>query len=109
MSPERKSEGWKIPLLFCGGVLLITGTVSLLKNKTPEIALPPALVEKARNSGIDMNTPANRPWQDKILAAASGFAARDDKDRKLLALAETPLAEKNFDAACPAFSLISTV
>ena len=106
MRQEQKSVGWRVPILFCGFILFVVGGLSFLKNKTPDLAdsLPPELIEKARNSGIDMNTAKNREWQERIIAAASGFSAREDKDRRLLAIVDAALSENNFEAACAAFS-----
>lgn len=106
MRQEQKSAGWRVPILFCGIILIVVCALSLFKNKASDIAdrLPPGLVDKARNSGLNMSTEENRKWQEKIIESASGFSSREDKDRRLLALVERALSENNFEAACASFS-----
>ncbi|MBD5539438.1 MAG: GTP cyclohydrolase [Desulfovibrio sp.] len=103
MGARQKATGWKVPLLFCGAMLVLVALGALLR--TPPAAppeLPPALVDKARALVIDLDTPGGRPWKERIVNAASGFVAPEVKAERLGAVAAEATAQGRLDAACAA-------
>ncbi|MDE7242294.1 GTP cyclohydrolase [Desulfovibrio sp.] len=103
MRARQKATGWKMPLIFCGAILVMVGLGALLRPPpaTPP-ELPGALTAKARALVIDLDTPEGRPWKERIVSAASGFAPPDLKAERLGAVAAEAVAAGRLDAACAA-------
>lgn len=103
MSAPKKATGWKVPLLFCA---IILGLVALASPwRTQRLAPPPLpqeLLEEARKLVIDLDAPDARPWKERIVQAASGFAGREVKGRLLAGLAAEACAAGRLDVACAA-------
>ena len=103
MGARQKATGWKVPLLFCGAMLVLVALGALLRTPAPgPPELPQALVDKARALAIDLDTPEGRPWKERIVNAASGFVAPELKAERLGAVAAAATAEGRLDAACAA-------
>lgn len=105
----EKSTGWKVPLLFCAVVILLAGAVWIWRDATaPDVTpLEAGITDRAGSFRIDL--PADergRYYQKAITNAATGFQPRPQKDAALRTLYETALADKRFDAACTAVTLI---
>ena len=103
MRVPQKATGWKVPLLFCGAILILVALGALLR--TPPAgppALPEALTARARALVIDLDTPEGRPWKERIVSAASGFVAPEVKTGRLIAVAAEAVAAGRLDAACAA-------
>lgn len=103
MRGRQKATGWKVPLLFCGAILVIVGLGALWRTPpAPPPELPEALTAKARALAIDLDTPEGRPWKERIVSAASGFVAPEVKTQRLGAVAAEAVAAGRLDAACAA-------
>lgn len=103
MKKNDKGTGWRIPLIFCCLVLVLTLVASLFIEKKPEHPpLPAALETGARALSIDLNTPRLKNWQNAIVEAASGFTPQDQKDRKLAEIIVSALRENLYNVACAA-------
>lgn len=103
MRGTQKATGWKVPLLFCGAILILVGLGALLRTPPPEPPeLPGALTARARELVIDLDTAEGRPWKERIVAAAGGFVAPEVKAERLGAVAAGAVAAGRLDAACAA-------
>ena len=103
MRGTQKATGWKVPLLFCGAILVMVGLGALWRTPpAPPPDLPGALTAKARALTIDLDTPEGRPWKERIVSAASGFVAPEVKGERLRAVAAEAVAAGRLDAACAA-------
>ena len=103
MGARQKATGWKVPLLFCGAVLILVALGALLRPPAPRPPeLPEALTARARALVIDLDTPEGRPWKERVVSAASGFVAPEVKSERLAAVAAGAVAEGRLDAACAA-------
>ncbi|MBD5627749.1 MAG: GTP cyclohydrolase [Desulfovibrio sp.] len=103
MGARQKATGWKVPLLFCGAMLVLVGLGALLRTPpAPPPELPQPLMDKARALAIDLDTPGGRPWKERIVSAASGFVAPEVKAQRLSAVAAEATARGRLDAACAA-------
>ncbi|MDE6734683.1 MAG: GTP cyclohydrolase [Desulfovibrio sp.] len=103
MGARQKATGWKVPLLFCGAIVILVALGALLRTPpAPPPELPQALVDKARALVIDLDTPGGRPWKERIVSAASGFVAPEVKAERLGAVAAEATAQGRLDAACAA-------
>lgn len=103
MGGRPKATGWKVPLLFCGAVLIMVGLGALLRPApAPPLELPEGLTARARALAIDLDTPEGRPWKERIVSAASGFVAPEVKTERLGAVAAEAVAAGRLDAACAA-------
>lgn len=103
MRARQKATGWKVPLLFCGAILILVGLGALWRRPPPAPPeLPEALTAKARALAIDLDTPEGRPWKERIVSAASGFVAPEVKTERLGAVAAEAVAQGRLDAACAA-------
>lgn len=113
MRGREKATGWKVPLLFCGVIVLLVAIASLWKQPpAPPPDLPPALEARAR--ALTINLDADGPsedggqsWKERIVSAGSGFYARALKDERLAAVADAALAAGRLDAACAAAVLVA--
>ncbi|WP_299392905.1 hypothetical protein [uncultured Desulfovibrio sp.] len=106
----EKSTGWKVPLLFCAVVILLVGALQLWRSATAPDVTPLDAALLARADGFHINLPADergRYYQKAIANAATGFQPRSQKDAALRTLYETAIADKRFDAACTAVTLIN--
>lgn len=102
MAPP-KATGWRIPLIFCAGVLAIGFLCFLImppKAQPPE--LPQTLLEKAGRITIDLDQPGSKVWKDAIVDAASGFAQPEAKDAKLAGIVAKAQAQNHYEAVCAA-------
>lgn len=107
MKSEAKTTGWKIPLIFCGVIILIAVVGRLLLPSGQDLPeIPQSLLELAQNRKIDLDNPGGKDWKEQMVSAASGFAAPETKDYKLAAIIDSALAQKRFDAACAAAVLM---
>lgn len=103
MGARQKATGWKVPLLFCGAMLIMVALGCLLRTPPPAPPeLPQALVDKARALAIDLDTAGGRPWKERIIGAASGFVAPEVKGERLAAVAAEATAQGRLDAALAA-------
>ncbi|MBD5647619.1 MAG: GTP cyclohydrolase [Desulfovibrio sp.] len=103
MRARQKATGWKVPLLFCGAILILVGLGALWRRPPPPPPeLPEALTAKARALAIDLDTPEGRSWKERIVSAASGFVAPEVKTERLRAVAAEAVAQGRLDAACAA-------
>ncbi len=105
----EKSTGWKVPLLFCAVVILLAGAARVWHGATAPDVTPLEESLAARAGGFRIDLPADergRYYQKAITNAATGFQPRSQKDAALRALLETAVADKRFDAACTAVTLI---
>lgn len=103
MHPDKKATGWKIPLLFCAVLMAMIAVGALFREEKPRApALPEALLEKARQTRIDLEKAGLGEWREKIRASASGFQDNAIKDAKLAQVAEEALAEDLPEAASAA-------
>lgn len=107
MGARQKATGWKVPLLFCGAVLILVALGALLRPPAPRPPeLPEALTERARELVIDLATPEGRSWKERIVGAASGFVAAEVKGERLAAVAAEATAAGRLDAASAAAAQI---
>lgn len=108
---DKRRTGWKIPLLFCAGMLIIVGFTALLRmDNTIVPSLPNELLVKAQQITIDLDKDHDSiVWKEQITAAAGGFMPRADKDIKIESLIRTAVVEKRYDAACTAAVLMYNV
>lgn len=108
MSVDTRKTGWKIPLLFCGGMALLVGLTALWRMDTsPVPELPPPLLEQAKSIVIDLNqSPEGRAWKERISATAGGFITRADKDAKITLMVRDAAELHHYDAACTAAVLM---
>lgn len=103
MRPEQKSTGWKVPLIFCAAILGAGYLAHFFTPARPALPnLPQDLIAKAQSITINLDTSSGKIWNDRIVAAASGFSATDAKSPKLLRIFDDALAEGRLDAACAA-------
>lgn len=111
MKRAAKSTGWKIPLLFCGAVILLAVFIRiLLPHGSPEPEFPPDLHELAKNLRIDLdNDKDGKAWKNRMVNAASGFISRDTKDRRLAAIIDDALSAEHFAAACAGTMLMENM
>ena len=108
MRARQKATGWKVPLLFCGAVLIVVALGALLRTPPRQPpALPAELTARARALVIDLETPEGRPWKERIVSAASGFTAPEVKAERLCAVAAEAAAQGRLDAACAAAVQVS--
>ena len=104
---DKRSTGWKIPLMFCGVILSVVGLVGLLRGKPEPPAVPGPLLAQAQAIAINLDADAEgKEWKARIASAASGFAAPADKDARLKGLIEISIESGRFDAACTAAVLV---
>lgn len=102
-----KATGWKVPMLFATGIVLVAMVIYLFLPAAPTLApLPETLLQKARATQVDLEKPENRRWKDAMVDAASGFASQESKDVKLLTLLRQAIGEGNLAAACAMAVLI---
>lgn len=102
MRKQDKATGWKVPLIFCC-VILACVCVGYLFRPSMEIivpALPESLVEKARDTRIELSDQDPDKWKDRLVSASGGFVSAVEKDRKLSSLIGNALAARRFDVAC---------
>ncbi len=105
--PDAKATGWKIPLIFCGAIILIALVGRFILPAGPNLPeIPQSLLELAKNRKIDLDKPEGKDWKEQMVSAASGFAAPEAKDYRLAAIIDSALAQKRFDAACAAAVLM---
>lgn len=116
MRGREKATGWKVPLLFCGVIVLLVAIASLWKQPpAPPPDLPPALEARARALSINLDADGpsgdgghdGQSWKERIVSAGSGFYARALKDERLAAVADAALAAGRLDAACAAAVLVA--
>lgn len=113
MRGREKATGWKVPLLFCGVIVLLVAIASLWKQApAPPPDLPPALEARARALSINLDADGSsgdggQSWKERIVSAGSGFYARALKDERLAAVADAALAAGRLDAACAAAVLVA--
>lgn len=103
MRVTQKATGWKVPLLFCGAMLVVVGLGAFLRTPPPPPPeLPGELTRQARALVIDLDTPEGRPWKERIVSAASGFVPPEVKAERLGAVAADAVGAGRLDAACAA-------
>ena len=107
---DTRATGWRIPLLFCAGVIALTAGISALMPTTGEVVRPPfsaPLLDKAQALQIDLQKDvAGRAWQRDITAASTGFLAQAEKDANLAEVITRAVAQGRYDAACAASVLV---
>ena len=106
----EKSTVWKVPLLFCAVVILLVGALQLWRSATAPDVVPLDATLLARADTFHIDLPADdrgRYYQKALTNAATGFQPRPQKDAALRTLCEAAIADKRFDAACTAVTLIS--
>lgn len=104
---REKTTGWKVPLVFCCVILLLSYTVWLFMPKGDSVpTLPDELERQARGIKISLTDPEGKEWLDAITSAASGFADLSEKERKLNNIIDEALDRKRFDVACTALALL---
>ena len=104
-----KTTRWKLPLLLCALIIGATVIISWFLPAKNTLELPEDLLNKAQTLRIDMHKPQNKDWQEKIIAAASGFRQQEVKDMQLSDLATAANANKNYEAAFSALIQIRTL
>lgn len=103
MGARQKATGWKVPLLFCGAMLVLVGLGALWRTPPPgPPELPAALVAQARARSIDLDTPGGRAWKERIVSAASGFVPQEVKAERLGAVAAEAVGAGRLDAGLAA-------
>ena len=106
---DKRSTGWKVPLLFCAGVLVIVGVTAFVRQEdmTKVPPLPAPLVEEAKAIHMNLDaTEEGRAWKEQISSTAGSFATRAERDVKLTVLIRTAAKAQRFDAACTAAVLM---
>lgn len=105
--PFAKATGWKIPLIFCGVIVLLAVVGHFLLPSGPEMPdIPQSLLELAQKRKINLDNREGQAWKDEMVSAASGFASPEAKDYKLAAIIARALEQNRFDAACAAAVLM---
>lgn len=107
---REKATGWKVPLIFCAAIILILGACKVIAGLNaagPD--LPEAMLREAAAVKLSLDDAGGKKWMDKIVNAASSFAERDSKDKKLALLAEEALSRQRPDEAAAAIIMIKNV
>lgn len=103
MGARQKATGWKVPLLFCGVIVIMVALAAAWRTPPPPPpAVPAPLVERARALSIDLEAPEGRRWKERIVQAASGFVPAGVKTERLARVVAEALAARRPDAACAA-------
>ncbi len=107
---DNRATGWKVPLLFCAGIIAVSALSVFLRGIKPGVEVAPVpddLLAKARTIVIDLEaTPQGRMWKERIYRASGGFSSRQSKDDSMIQVAESAIEFKAFDAACAATTLV---
>lgn len=107
MYKREKSTDWKIPLIFCGVIILLTMIIApFTRQKQIPENIPPELLQKAISLKIDLHSKEKKEWSEQILAAASGFRAQSQKDLQLEQIVRTATENNQYDAAFAAIAHI---
>lgn len=103
MGARQKATGWKVPLLFCGVIVMVVALAAAWRTPPPPPpAVPAPLMERARALAIDLEAPEGRAWKERIVRAAGGFVTAEVKTARLARVAAEALAAHRLDAACAA-------
>lgn len=104
---KEKATGWRIPLLFCAGIIGLTLIIWLFVPADEAIpTFPEDLLASAKSIAIDLSDSDGKSWLASISSASSGFADIAEKDKKLAAIVHQALEQKRFDAACTALTVL---
>lgn len=104
-----KYTGWKVPLLFCAAAGLMVMTVWLWRQWTNPVVPPldPALLTQARTLLIDLEKDAEgQELKRRISSDGTALGTREQKDARLLILANEAVQRGRYDAACAATILV---
>lgn len=104
-SGDGRATGWRVPLLFCAAIILITAIAWVIKDQNQEklVAIAPDLEAIAGSWNIDLEGDAwAREAKKEMSTLATGFKNADTKDTKIATLGRGALAIDRLDVACAA-------
>ncbi len=113
LSPRSaKATGWRVPLLFCAGIIVFAALFWGWRRLSapPPLPIEAELLTLAGQSRLNLDAdPEGRRYKDALISAGRGLDPTYIKDAKAAAIAEEALDAGRIDAGVTAIQVIRDV
>ena len=106
---RQKATGWKVPLIFCAVILLLTGAGWLYRKVTapPPLPINAELFDYASKAHFDLDADEEgRKFKEELISAGRGFSPAYAKDEKIAAVAGQAIDAGRLDVLVTAIGVI---
>ena len=102
---DNRATGWRMPMIFCAGLIVIFAVVYGVQRLTEEKVIPidPSLAAIASSWKLDVESdPEGFRVKEEMATQATGFKSTEAKDARLADMGRQALERERLDLACVA-------